>query len=118
MTLIVPYYIYGEVKVDGVVQESATVAVSTENTTTNADGLYQLNIQDVATDGASVTVTATYSGDSDEDSFTLDISDPFKEIDFDITASEEAAVDTEGFSIYGDGTTTVYGGDRTLTIYG
>jgi len=115
MTLLVPYFVYGTITVDSVAQASATVAVSTENTTTDANGLYQLNIQDVATDGASVTVTATYDGDSADDSFTLDISDNFKLMNLDITATEEA-VSTEGFNIYGTSPLYIYG-DGKVTIY-
>jgi len=114
MALLVPYYVYGTVTVDGSNQKDATVAIGAANTTTNTNGLYQLNIQDVATDGASVTVTATYSGDSKQDSFTLDISDPFKEMDLAITTT---TISVEGFSIYGTNPIKIYG-TKPLTIYG
>jgi len=111
MTLPVPYFVYGVIKVDDVEQVGATVAVSTEETTTIAGGVYQVNIQDVATDGGLVTVTATYNGYSTEDSFTLDLSDPFKELDLNIITI------IEGFSIYGNKLLTIYG-SKPLTIYG
>jgi len=114
MTLLVPYYVYGVVTLDGSPQSGITVSVSTEETTTDDDGKYQINIQDVATDGQSVTVTATYGEDSDEDSFTLDVSDLFKELDLSITST--ARYSTEGFSIYGSSPITIYG-DGHLTIY-
>jgi len=111
MTLLVPYIVYGEVTYDGSAQSGVTVAVDAAETTTDENGKYQLNIQTVATDGQSVTVTATYSGDSAQDSFTLDVSDLFKELDLSITASIPP-VSVSGFSIYGIKPLHVYGSKK------
>lgn len=87
MPLLVPYWVYGYVKqVEGGIigdtyVEGATVSVGADSTTTDANGYYQLNIQDVATDGQSSTITATYGVNSDSDSWTVDISDAVKRMD-------------------------------------
>ena len=82
MPIPIPFFVYGNIY-DGnrAVISGATVSVSTEETDTNSDGAYQLNIQDVATDGASVTVYASYTGRNARKSFTLDVGDVAKNID-------------------------------------
>jgi len=94
MTLPVPYIIYGtitdilsnslesaEVRVSGSSSESYT------SDTTDSSGQYSVNIQNYATDGDTVTVTAIYNGKSGTNSFSLTLGElPSKELDvsFDI----------------------------------
>lgn len=112
MTLPVPYIVYGTITVDSVAQGGATVSVGSTETTTDANGLYQLNIQSEVSDGDTVTVTATYSGDSNDDSFTLSVSDAFKNIDIDIISSVVSGklyiYGTKPISIYGDNKMYIY----------
>ena len=89
-----PYYVYGLVTdSDSNVLDSATVRITDNSnsnyveTTTNADGSYSKDISEITgiKDGHSLTVLATYSGDSNDSTFTLDIDEPSKEINIIIT---------------------------------
>lgn len=63
----------------------ATVSVGAVSTTTITGGLYQLNIQDVATDNTNVTVTGTSAGYSASSTFLLDIDDGIKLVNLALT---------------------------------
>lgn len=83
MALAIPFITYGTItNKNGGTVAGATVFDSTATTTTNSVGKYQLNIQDVATDGEITTITATYDGVSRSVSFTVDLDDIGKIINF------------------------------------
>ena len=88
MTLPVPYFVYGNVTDSNNSNiESATVYASGNSsatsgaTTTNADGNYQINLQDCSSDGDTIKVIATSGAYSKSDTFTLTLGNPPEQID-------------------------------------
>lgn len=76
MALAIPFYVYGIVSYGGPVPNASITCsdeTSTVSATTNADGKYELNIQDVATNGDTITITCSYGGNSYSSSFSLNI---------------------------------------------
>ena len=94
MSLPIPYIVYGTITdISSNPLESAEVRVSGSSSesytsdTTDSSGQYSVNIQNYATDGDTVTVTAIYNGKSGTNSFSLTLGElPSKELDvsFDI----------------------------------
>lgn len=82
MTLPVPYMVYGHIyNSNGTVADGAgvnaqdiTAGGAFVNTTTDANGRYQLNLQTIATDGNTIRVNASRLGATNTTTFVLDIS--------------------------------------------
>ena len=80
MTLPVPYPVYGVITDGGspvnnalVHAQDTTTGGTIATTTTNANGEYQINLENIANDGNNITVWSSYDGKNKNYSFTLNI---------------------------------------------
>ena len=83
MSLPVNYYVVGYVYDSGLPVNGAKVRITDSGsveTTTDSDGKYTLNIKTIATDGNTIYVRAYYNGKYRSESFTLNITEPAKQV--------------------------------------
>ena len=88
MALDHPYPVYGRVRdntgyLSGVTVNAVdiTAASSTINAETGTNGEYFVDIMDIASNGHTIEISATYGGKDGSKTFVLDISGPAQEID-------------------------------------
>ena len=98
MTLAVPYPVYGFIYEGGSPVSGANVHARDETDdqgvadyTTCADGKFQINLQDNATDGSTIRVFAFYDGKYKHETFTIDISEGAKRVD--LTVEQQSISD-------------------------
>jgi len=105
MTLPVGSWVYGYIyQNNGVTgQVGATVNIvdqtngqGTATTTTITDGFYQINIQNYVDDGDTIQVSAIYGGETNSDTFTLNIVDAAKSMNLTLETTARA---TFGFMV-------------------
>jgi len=88
MSLAGSYWIYGYVEDESGAVSGAIVSVSTESYTTGADGYYQINLQNVANDGDTITVSCEISGKTSSGQFVLDVGNLTNKVDFQMQADD------------------------------
>jgi len=122
MSLLNPFPVYGVIQdstgtpIVGAIVEARdlTSYIGTGTTTTIADGYYQIDIQYVASaDGNTIEITCTHNSESNSDSFTLDVSGGFEEVDLQLQKLYEAStIATAG--IDWDSLEQVYSGEKII----
>ena len=95
MTLPFPWPVYGEVYDSNgdLVGSGYTVTATGDSAatdTTDTNGVYVINMQDYASSGGNVTVTADVLGESFSASFTVSLRDAGKEQDVNLVEADEA----------------------------